>query len=579
MKKKVFVLIGFNLLIFCQYLTPLRGQVLFGPDRNTLALPVDIPVFLAGNFGEPRANHFHTGIDIKTNGNSGISVKSVSDGYVSRIKVEAGGYGKALYIRHPNGFTSLYGHLQTFNDNINQYVISEQYRRESFAVDLFPDPSQIVIKKGQLVALSGNSGSSEGPHLHFELRETQSENPINPLVRSIAVKDEIPPVIVKLYVYSLKDRRDWIKPISVQLSKANGTYRPAVSDPIPFDEISGIGIDTYDLLNGSDNHCGVYKIQGYLDDNLFFESCLDEISFAETRYVNSFMDYKFFMSNRKAILKLFIDPNNQGTIYRFARNRGRIELKDKNIYKIKIIVEDAAGNQSIAVCNVRLDPAKFRHDPDFLPVYNAYFNFGESNFFKTDGLEITLPPGALYDDIYFNYAVSNPKPGSYSPLHQVHHSDVPVHLYYRLAIEAANLPGNLRSKATIAQYLGNNQYSCLGGTWEGNWLITRTRNFGSFCIKVDTVKPVITPMNFSSAGELKSLDIIKFIVKDDFSGIQNYRGEIDGKWILLEYDLKNSSLEYRFDAHRIKTGIQHKMVIRVSDQLDNTNIYTISFFR
>jgi len=579
MKNVVLVFIGINLLMLCQFPTPVMGQALVGPDRNTLALPVDIPVFLAGNFGEPRANHFHSGIDIKTNGTTGIPVKSVSDGYVSRIKIEAGGYGRALYIRHPNGFTSLYGHLLTYNDAINQYVISEQYRRESFAVDLFPDPSRLVVKKGQLVAQSGNSGSSEGPHLHFELRETQSENPVNPLVRSIEVKDNIPPIIEKVYVYSLKEHRDWIKPISAQLIKANGTFHPSGSEPLPFDAITGIGIEAFDLLNGADNRCGVYKIQVYLDDALFFESCLDEISFAETRYVNSFMDYKSFISNRKTILKLFIDPNNQGTIYRFARNRGRIELKDKKVYKLKIVVEDAAGNQSVALCNVRLDPSKFRHDPDFIPVYSAYFSYQEANTFTCNGLEVILPAGALYDDIYFDYAIANPRPGSFSPLHEVHHADVPVHLYYRLAIEATKLPDNLKSKATIAQYIGNNRYNCLGGTWEGNRLVARTRNFGSFCIMVDTIKPVITPMNFSSAGDLKTLNSIRFSVKDELSGIQTYRGEIDGKWILFEYDLKSSSLEYRFDMKRIKPGIQHKLVLRVADQMANITTYTLSFFR
>lgn len=550
-----------------------------GPERSTLTPPLDIPLFLAGNFGEPRANHFHSGIDIKTNGVTGIPVRSVSDGYVSRIKVDAGGYGKALYIRHSNGYTSLYGHLLSFNDNIAQYLIAEQYRKESFAVDLFPEPSELVIKKGQQVALSGNSGSSEGPHLHFELRETQSENPINPLVRSVGVKDDVPPVIEKLYVYSLKERSDWVKPVSVQLVKTNNIYRPADGDPIPLDASSGIGIGTYDILNGSDNHCGVYKIQGYVDDNLFFESCLDEFSFAETRYMNSFMDYRSFTVNRKTILKLFIDPNNQGTIYRFARNRGQIEPDDKKTYLIKIVVEDAAGNQSVALCSARLDMAKFRHDPGFIPVYSAYFNFEESNAFITDGIEISLPPGALYDDLYFDYSVSAAKPGIYSPLHQVHHPDVPVHLFFRLSIEANNMPEALRTKATIAQNHGNGRYTCMGGTWEGNWLVARTRNFGSYCIMVDTIKPVIAPLNFSSADELKSLNNIRFSIKDDFSGIQNYRGEIDGKWILLEYDAKSSSLEYRFDANRVKTGAQHKMVIRASDQLGNTNSYTVSFFR
>lgn len=579
MKKLVLIIIGFNLLIICQFKTSLFGQALVGPDRNSLIPPVDIPIFLAGNFGEPRANHFHSGIDIKTNGSTGVPVKSVSEGYVSRIKVEAGGYGRALYIRHPNGFTSLYGHLLSFNENISRYVSSEQYRRESFAVDLFPEPSRLVIKKGQIIALSGNSGSSEGPHLHFELRETQTENPVNPLVRSIPLKDDIPPVIQKFHIYSLRDRRGWIRPVPVNLTKSAEGYRPSGNEPIPLDEVSGIGIEAYDLLNGSDNHCGVYKIQGYLDDNLFFESCLDEFSFAETRYMNSFMDFKSYVTNRKTILKLFIDPNNQATIYRFARNKGRIELKDKKTGKLRVVIEDAAGNQSVAVCSVILEPSKFRHDPDFLPVYHSYFNFEESNTFTTDGLEVMLPAGALYDDLYFDYALSETRPGSYSPLHQVHHAEVPVHLYYRLSIEAANIPERLRNKAAVAQYLGNGRYNCLGGSWEGNRLIARTRSFGSFCILTDTIKPVITPMNFSSSVDLKTLNIFKFIIKDEFSGIQSFRGEIDGKWILMEYDPKNSLLEYRVDPDRLKTGIQHKMVVRVTDQLANSNTYNTSFYR
>lgn len=579
MRKLASILFGINLLIYCNFLTPAFGQALVGPARNSLTLPVDIPVFLAGNFAEPRINHFHSGIDIKTNGATGVPIKSVADGYVSRIKVEAGGYGNALYIRHPNGFTSLYGHLESFSNEVKQYVISEQYRRESFAVDLFPEPSRLIVKKGQVVALSGNSGSSEGPHLHFELRETQSENPVNPLVRSIEVKDAIPPVIEKVTVYSLKERQDWIKPYAIQLRKVDGIYKPATEGPIALDAISGFGIETYDLLNGSDNHCGVYKITGFLDNEKFFESCLDEISFSETRYMNSFMDYKSYLSNHRPILKMFIDPNNQATIYRFAKNRGRIELKNEQIHKIKILTEDASGNQSTAEFNVRLEPSKFRHDPGFLPIYNAYFNFEEANTFAADGIEVSMPAGALYDDIYFSYSVSDPKPGSYSPVHEVHQPDVPVHLYYRLAIESSNLPENLRSKATIAQYLKSGTYSSLGGTWEGDRLITRIRSFGSFCIMVDTVKPVIKPLNFSSGAELKSLNTFKFTAKDDFSGIQSYRGEIDGKWILLEYDLKNKLLEYQFDPKRIKTGIQHTMTIKVSDQLGNTNIYKVSFNR
>jgi hypothetical protein len=579
MKKGIPHLFTYNLLIICQFAFQLYGQEPSGSNRKTLQLPVDIPIFLAGNFAEPRLNHFHSGIDIKTNGTTGIPVRSVSEGYVSRIKVEAGGYGKAVYIRHPDGYTTLYGHLLSFSDNLSQYVKEEQYRRESFAVDLFPEPAKFVIKKGQVIALSGNSGSSEGPHLHFEVRETQSENPINPLVKSIDLPDGIPPVIEKLYVFSLKERRERIRPVSEPLKKSNGVYRPLAGTPVPFDNVSGIGIETYDLLNGSDNHCGIYRIKGYLDDKIFFETCLDKVSFSETRYMNSFMDYKMYTTNHKTIIKLFIDPNNKASVYRFARNRGQLELKDKTAHKIKITVDDAAGNQSVAIFDAILKSDRFQDDPDFNAVYNAFFKYGESNTYQAEGIEVVFPPGALYDDIYFDYAVESQKPGSYSPLHQIHRMDVPVHLYYRLAIESTNLPPALKPKATLVQCLGNNKYNILGGNWEGNRLVSRTRNFGAFCIMVDTVKPVIKPLNFSSANDLKTLSNIKLKVKDDLSGVQTYRGEIDGKWILLEYDARNSILEYKYDSRRNKSGIQHRLAITVSDQLANSTTYTISFFR
>jgi hypothetical protein len=579
MKKLAQILYLFNLLILCQLHNPLFAQMMVGPESKTLVYPVGIPIFLAGNFGEPRANHYHSGIDIKTNGATGVAVRSVSSGYVSRIKVEPGGYGKALYIRHPDGYTSLYGHLQSFQEEISDYVKSEQYRRESFSVDLFPEPTRFVITQGQLIALSGNSGSSDGPHLHFELRETASENPINPLVRSFHVKDVTPPIVEKIHIYSLKDSRDWVKPIAVSVKKIGSVYSPVADTPVPFDALSGIGLETFDLIDGSANRCGVYKILGFLDEELFFESCMDEFSFAETRYMNSLMDYKKYQNERKYVLRLFIEPNNQATIYKFAKNRGRIELKNNNIHKFRIVIQDVAGNQSEVKFDAKLDLSKFSHDKDVLPLYSAYFNYEEPNYFAANGMEISLPAGALYDDLYFKYSVSALKTGSYSKLHEVHYPSVPVHQYYRIAIEAINLPNNLRGKATIAQRTGTNKFTSIGGSWEGNNLVARTRNFGAFCIMVDSIKPTISPLNFSSATELKFLNTLKFSVKDDFTGIQRFYGEIDGKWILLEYDPKNNLLEYKFDSARIQSGIEHKMVIRVTDQMGNQTSYNILFFR
>ncbi len=579
MSKSPFTFLCINILIICIFPVSLYSQATVAPDRLTLFPPVDIALLLAGNFGEPRINHFHSGIDIKTNGTTGVPVHAIADGYVSRIKVEPGGYGHALYIRHPNGLTTLCGHLSAFNRDIEQYVRGEQYRRESFAVDLFPEATRLVIRKGQVVAFTGNSGSSEGPHLHFEMRETQSENPVNPLIRGIKVKDDIPPIIEKLWVFSLKDRRNWIRPVPTEVRKNGSIYTPAGMNPVAMDALSGIGIEVYDLLNGSSNHCGVYRIKAYLDDSLFFESCLDEFSFAETRYMNSFMDYKTYIERHKAILKLYIDPNNQASVYRFARNRGQIEVNDRVVHQFKILVTDAAGNQSEVRFDGKFEPSRFSRDPSFLPLYQAYFNYEEPNTFKTDGFEINLPAGALYEDLYFDYSVADPRPGSFSPLYNVHRPEVPVHLFFNIAIKAERIPENLRSKATIAQSAGGSRFTSLGGTWEGDRLITRTRSFGSFCVMADTVRPSVSPLNFSTSAQLKTLNSFKFTLRDDFSGIRSYRGEIDGKWILLEYDPKQNLLEYQYDPARIQSGITHQMTVRVSDQVGNTNKYSISFFR
>ncbi len=550
-----------------------------GPESGSIILPVSIPVFLAGNFAEPRANHFHSGIDIKTNGSTGIPVLSVADGTISRIKVEPGGYGNALYVVHPNGYTSVYGHLQNFSREIEEYVRAEQYRRESFPVDLFPESSRFPVKKGQVIALSGNSGSSEGPHLHFELRETSSENTVNPLVKTYQLTDRTKPIIDKLYVFSLSGRQEWIKPVVVPLAQSGGIYKASSASPVPLDQVSGFGLETWDLLDGSMNKCGVYRIQAFLDEVLFFDYVADEFAFAETRFMNSFMDFRIFSSLRRPVLRLYIEPNNHLSMFSFSRNRGRIEIKDNNTHTLKILIDDAAGNRSEAVVPVKLDPVKFVRDPDFLPVYNAYFSYNESNKYSSEGIEITVPPGSLYDDIYFQYEVRPARPGCFSLTHYVHKSDVPLQQYYRLAIEATGLPDHLRNKATIAQFVGNGRYVSVGGTWEGNRLVSRTRNFGVFCIRTDTISPVIKPLNFTKPDELKTANSIRFSIRDEFPGIQSYRAEIDGKWALLEYDSKNNLFEYKIDTRRIGSGKEHTLVVRVSDQLNNKATYTTRFYR
>lgn len=558
----------------------LQAQVGSKQTVSTGIKPMGIPIFLSGNFGEPRANHFHSGIDIKTGGVPGVPVRSVAPGYVSRIKVEPGGYGQALYLNHPNGYTSVYAHLQSFNKNITEFVKHEQYRRESFSVDLFPESSRFPVEAGQVIASSGNSGSSQGPHLHFEIRDTHSENPINPLIQALRVLDHTAPVMERIVIYSLGRHKEWIKPLDLNLTKgSSGVYTTRNSQPLPLDHRSGIGIQLYELIDGSANRCGVYQLQGYLDDELFFESLMDEFSFAETRYMNSYMDYRIYQIEGRYVLKLFVEPNNRSSIYHFTKNNGILVVRDSSVHELKIVALDVAGNQSVARCQVRLNPSDFKKDPDYLPTYNAFFSFAESNHFSADGLEIDLPRGALYDDLYFKYLIEPTPDGCYSPLHRVHKNTTPLHQFFTLRIRPEKIPEPLKSKAQIVELDSDGRFSAVGGRWEGEMLTVRVRSFGDYTVMLDTIPPLIRAANFSLEEDLQNLETIRFIISDDLSGIHRYRGELDGKWILMEYDQKNRLLKYTWDATRVDPRKTHRLTIQVDDQAGNSLSTSYQFYR
>ncbi len=405
--------------------------------------PINIDLFLAGNFGEVRSNHFHSGIDIKTQGKTGEPVFSVEDGYVSRIKVEPGGYGNAIYLKHPNGYTSLYGHLQEFAPEIADYVIKQQYRLKSFKVDLYPEAGTFQVNKSDQIAVSGNSGSSMGPHLHFELRDSQTENPVNPLLFSLDVKDNRKPEIYSANFYRLKGGPVLKTPVKYHITGGDGQYHITGKQPIPVDKSFGLGIETIDFLNGSSNKCGVFSIKMFVDGQLYFNSRNDEFSFAESRYINSFIDYREFMEKGTSMYKTFIDPNNHLSIYQFAMNNGHIDFQDEEIHKISFEVEDVAGNLSNLEFNVRKDTTKYMTSSEEMPLYNAYFHYAEENRFEEENLIILIPSQSLYTNLYFRYE-SEPAPaGAFSRLHKIHNESVPLQQSYKLSIKPDSLPEEL----------------------------------------------------------------------------------------------------------------------------------------
>jgi len=353
--------------------------------KDYFSSPLDIDLYLSGTFGELRSNHFHSGLDFKTGGAIGKNVYSIADGYVSRIKVSPWVYGKATYIQHPNG-TSVYGHLDKYSPKIDSIVKAEQYRRESFAMDFFPEKNDIIIKKSEIIGLSGNSGSSGGPHLHFEIRNANQE-PINPMHFGITIKDNIKPTIQKLFIYNIYQNNISTKK-DISLNYINGILSPKYHDTIAVSDKFYIGINSFDKLNGAPNQNGIYSMSIFVDDEKYFEFVADKFSFNETRYLNAYIDYEYFKKYRSRIQKSIILPNNNLSMYNSVKNRGLILMNEK-AKKVNIIISDFAGNKSEIVFWAKKDDGL----NNSVSTINKgiLFKYKEENIYKTDNNQEWTP--------------------------------------------------------------------------------------------------------------------------------------------------------------------------------------------
>ncbi len=544
--------------------------------------PVDIPIYLSGNFGEIRSTHFHTGIDIKTQQVTGKRIYSIYDGYISRIKIQSGGYGKSLYVTHSNGYVSVYGHLSKFMPEIENYVKRNQYQRKSYEIDLYLKPDEFPVRKGQFIGLSGNTGRSGGPHLHFEIRDIKNQEPLNVLKYNFNIKDNIKPQIYNLAIYPVnKNSRinNTNKKLIVPVESINNHFSIITDKMITVCGMTGFGVETFDFLNGSNNRCGAYSIDLLVNDTLIYSHQIDKLSFNESGYVNSHTDYEEKILNNSKIQKLFVEPNNKLSIYKSLVDRGIYEFAYDTISRIKIIVRDVYQNSSELTflvktdCNISGDQIEEIH-PDF----KKTFYYSTENSYKDDNVEVYLPEDALYDNIDFRYSRMEGDSAAYSDIHCIHDHLTALHKDYTLAIRAKNLPDTLNSKALIGYINTDTTIASQGGIWKDGFIVTRTGIFGNFMILVDTVPPEISPALFNNNGYYSKSSSIAFNITDNLSGIKSYNGYIDDKWALFEYDAKSNTLRYFFDKERIAAGKKHKLEIIVTDYNSNTGKYNGAFY-
>jgi hypothetical protein len=548
----------------------LTGGLSITVQSQQLRNPFDFPILLSGNFGELRNNHFHAGIDFKTQGVEGKTIHAVKDGFVSRISVSPWGYGNALYIDHPDGTTTVYGHLKAFTDTIAAYVKNNQYESESFPIDLIPETNRFPVKEGDVIALSGNTGSSGGPHLHFEVRNTESDEVMDPLdYYRQQITDKRAPKILGIMAYPVEGRgviNGSGNKRELKLVTAKNGQQTVAGKTEAWGDIA-FAVKSYDYMDGTGNIYGVRKITLTADSQCIFKSDINRFSFDETRYLNSFVDYEEWMERHSFYMKSFVEPGNK---LRFIEsvNRGILSINEERTYHLVYQLEDAFGNK--AQLSVWID-GKEQDIPAPQTTGKEYFHWKSENKFGAKGVRLTIPAGSLYDDVYFRYSVKEDST-ALAPVHILHDRTIALHKHVQLSIRLQKDPiENKQQYGVVRQQ--NKRLSWIGGLYRNGWIDADIRELGSYTIAQDTVPPVITPVNPAAWTADRT---ITFRLTDNLSGIKSYRGEIDGQFVLFELDGKKGLATYHFDKKHLSTG-PHQLTFTLTDACNNTTIYSKEF--
>ncbi len=540
--------------------------------KDYFRLPLDIPVQLSGNFGELRPNHFHAGFDLKTQQKEGLRVYAVADGYVSRIKISTFGNGKTIYINHPNGYTSVYGHLKSANGAIEQFIKKTHYKEQSFEIEMFFKPDELQIKKGEVIAFSGNTGASEGPHLHFEFRDTKTEFLINPMLfgYDAFVKDTKKPIISGLYVYPLdsktsvnRSKRPLLLNVSLQ---KDGTY---LADKVVANGSIGFGISAYDTDDVSFNNNGVFKIQSFYNGKPNFGYEFKTYSFDDMRYINALIDYSRYKKTQQRVQQLFMKTPFDLSIVQADENKGVLQVSPNLASLYRIEVSDFFGNKKIVSIPIHYDLLTTIIATDALP--SKYFVRAKTDTnFALENMSVFIPAGTFYEDFNFNFDVKN-------DTLFLHDDTVPAHTNFTISIEDSKSTEAQKEKMFIGRIDGKKiNYN---PTYRKDSVFsTKVKILGQYALVSDTVAPTISiavPVNGKWISDQK---IIQLSISDNLSGIKSYNGYLNNKWILFEYDNKTRKLTHYFNDGIVAEGANDLKVI-VVDNVGNSTTFESRFFR
>lgn len=530
--------------------------------------PVDIPIFLSGTFGELRGSHFHAGIDIKTQGREGIPIRAVSEGYVSRVKISTTGYGKVLYVTHPDGNTSVYAHLRNFSPKITKLVRQKQYEKKSFEVELFLDSKILVVDAKEIIAYSGNTGGSLGPHLHFELRETDTQMPINPLLGFYEVTDTTRPEIHTLMVYPTDTTaviNGLQKPIQVPFRKLNDSIY--LADKIQAIGSIGFGIGIYDRLDNTYNKNGAFSMEAHANGTKVHQIKFEKFRFSDSENIHALIDFPTYSKTRTKIQKLFRDSGNELPFFETVES-GVLQIEPGKDYAYRIRTADANGNTRYVLVPIRGKTQKrivttkeeeetgktIRTDRDYLFRFeNAEVYFPKNCLYKTSKLDVKFEKDSLY--------VKAP------------HTAVrkPIKIRFKTPDSLNGHFLGIRDKDHIIQFLSSQT--------KNGFFEARIKKTGVFAIAQDTIAPTIKPVRKYDNQWLSNFRSLRFKIDDEHTGIKSYSATINGKWVLFEYETKKNEITFWFDDYFYLEGSKHLLEINVIDQVGNVATHKLTFFR
>ena len=544
---------------------------LFSQEKSS---PVEIPILLSGTFGEFRKTHFHTGIDIKTQGKEGLKIRAIDDGDLIRVKVSTSGYGKAVYIRHYDGTTSVYAHMKKFSPKIQHIIKRLQYEKKRYEIEKFFKEGEIKLKKSEIIGISGNTGGSSGPHLHFELRDTKMEKPLNPLKYGYYVADTIPPNIQDIFIYkSLKE--NFLKKIKIELTRKKNLY--SLNDTIEITGILGFGYSGYDRQNSSYNRNGIYKRDLIINGKSVFTYKFDDLTFQDGKKIDLLIDYKAYNIDKIRIKKLYQNINSKFSFLEKNDNYGLFRVVEDSLYNIKIIFEDINKNKSIVSMIIKGSKNENMFDFSESDIESKLYHPDLEYEKKYENLKFKIPKNAFYeptklnfdyklDTIYIESFTKAPKNG--------------LNLEFLIPknLDSVNLRQTCVGKLNINKKGKKNKIQYVFGNKNDSLIFVKSMSGGKYFLTKDTIPPSIKPVNFKNKKWVTNLSTLEIRVDDEFSGIKKYTASINGKWILMEHEPKRKLLFFEFDDLNFDKA-ELKFNLHVEDMVGNENEFEAIIYR